>query len=484
VLSALARRLELSRRLWIVILAGACVADGLLVGYNPTYGALAAVGGIFAVLVISDLTLGFVFFTALVFLDVINASASASGTKLVGLILFASWLARVANGRWSLVREFIGENPWLVVSLVAFLGWATMSFTWAANAGTALAGAGRLALNIAVLPIGFAAVRQRRHLLWVFAAFVFTATFSAAYGIASGGAGARDIGTIGDPNAQATMAAAAIPLAVILIGELRRLPLARAAAVAALAILLVGVVDSASREGILGLGALMVAAVIVGGRWRGRFAAMLALGVVLVSGYVFVLAPLATRERLTMSSTSGRTTLWLVAWRVARANPLLGVGQGNFIDVEDRYLDRPGSFNALYVIQTPKVVHNTYLEELADLGVFGLIVYLGILASCLAAALRAARIFERLGDPRMELMARALIFSQVGVIAAHFFVSGEYEKYQYVLLALCPAVLSMARRAQRAARAAAGSSSGPGPSVAAAGKPAAPAVDARQVAPA
>jgi putative inorganic carbon (HCO3(-)) transporter len=450
--NALVRRLGLSDRLWVALLAVACVADGVLAGYDSTYGLLAAVGGIFAVLVIADLTLGFAFFTALVFLDVINASSSASGTKLVGLILFASWLARVANGRWSLLREFISENGWLVVSLVAFLGWATMSFTWAASAGTALGGAGRLALNIAVLPIGFAAVRERRHLLWVFAAFVLAATFSAAYGIASGGASVRDVGTIGDPNAQATMAAAAIPLAAILIGELRRSPLARLAAIAALAILLVGVVDSASREGIVGLGTLMASAVVFGGRWRGRFAAMLALGAVLVAGYVFVLAPLATRQRLTMSSTSGRTTLWLVAWRVARANPLLGVGQGNFIIVEDRYLNRPGSINALYVIQTPKVVHNTYLEELADLGVLGLIAYLGILASCLGAAVRAAWIFERLGDRRLELMARALFFSQVGIIAAHFFVSGEYEKYQYVLLALCPAVLSMARRAQRAAR--------------------------------
>ncbi len=448
-----AARLELARHWWVAALVLVCLADGALIGVKPSYGLLGAVGAMFAAVVIADLTLGYAFFTALMFLDLLSSGGSFSATKVIGLILFASWVARVTAARRTELRSFAAENPWLVAALVAMLGWAALSFAWAQSPGAALGGTGRIALDATLLPIGFAAVRERRQLRLVLGAFVVGAVFSALYGFAHPTAqgssyGGRLTGTVGDPNAEATVTAVAIPLVMALLGTSRRSARAKLLALAAVAILLIGLVTTASREGLLGLAAVLVAAVVFGGRWRRQAAALLVVGLAATSCYLFVLAPLATRQRITMTSTSGRSTLWAVAWRITKAHPLLGVGQDNFILVARRYVNRPGALQAGYVITTPKAAHNTYLEALADLGVPGLITYLAVLVAALAAAIRAVRIFERLGDTQMELLARSLVYAQAGVLVAHFFVSGEIEKYQWLLLALCPAALALARRAR------------------------------------
>jgi O-antigen ligase len=95
----------------------------------------------------------------------------------------------------------------------------------------------------------------------------------------------------------------------------------------------------------------------------------------------------------------------------------------------------------------PRVAHNAYLESLADLGVVGLLTFLAVLGLTLRAAVLATRTFERLGDRQMELVSRAVVVSLSAVLVANLFVSGEYEKYMWLLIALCPALLALARRA-------------------------------------
>jgi hypothetical protein len=191
----------------------------------------------------------------------------------------------------------------------------------------------------------------------------------------------------------------------------------------------------------------MVVAVIFGGRWRARAAVLLVIGVAATGGYYFVLAPLASRQRVTMSDTSGRSSIWTVAWRVIQAHPLLGVGNDNFILVEGRYINRPGAIQANFIVVAPKLTHNTFLEALADLGIPGLLTLLAVLGCAITAAVRAARIFERCGDRGMELISRTVVLAIVAVLTSDLFVASGYAKYLWILLAVCPALLSLARRA-------------------------------------
>jgi len=434
---------------WLLGCLAVCVGIGVLAGINPEYGLIGALGVMLAVITIMDLTLGFVLFTIASFLDLTSSTGSFSGIKVVGLVLFVSWLARIGTRRSTELGSFAAENPMLAVSLVAMLAWATLSFAWAFSPSTALGGAGRYALNMMLLPIGFAAMRERRHVAWVLAAYVVGAALSAVYGFATSSAtgfSGRLTGSIGDPNAEATVLAASIPLLIGVVGMFRPSARTKLVAIVVGIILFAGLFSTVSREGLVALAAVLFGAVVFGGRWRGRAAALLAIGVCVTVGYFFVLAPLAARQRVTMADTSGRSSIWTVAWRVVEAHPVLGVGNDNFILVEGRYVNQPGAVLATYIIGNPRVVHNAYLEALADLGIPGLLTLLAVLALSLGAGIRAAWMFERLGDREMELVSRCVVLAIIAVLTAALFVSSEYGKYLWLLLAVCPALLALARR--------------------------------------
>lgn len=449
-----AERISMQAPWRLALLALACLGTGVLAGVNPAYGLFAAVGVTFTVIVLMDVTLGFVVFTVLSFLDILNGTGPASITKAIGLVLFASWLARLASQRGADLASFVSQNRALVVAMVAMLCWSALSFAWAYSPSTALGGSGRFLLSMLLIPIAFGAIREREHVMWVLAAFVIGALISCLYGfahpVATGQTG-RLTGTIGDANAEGTVLAAAIPLLLGIVAFVGTSGRMRLLAVAGVIVMFAGLVNTLSREGLLSLAAVMVGAVIFGGRWRGRAATLLVIGVAATVGYFFVLAPLTARQRVTATDTSGRSSIWTVAWRVINDHPVLGVGTDNFILVEYKYVDQPGVItSANYIVDTPKVAHNAFLEALTDLGIPGLLTLLAVLGCALTSAVRAAWMFERAGDRGMEAMSRAVVLALVAVLTSDLFASSVYAKFLWILLSLCPVLLSLARRSSPA----------------------------------
>jgi O-antigen ligase len=455
-------RIGISRSL-LVGLALGCIGIGLLSGVNPEYGIVAAAGLTFAVVVIMDLTAGFVLFTGFSFLDLASSSGSFSGTKVIGVILFLSWLGHLATTRGRDLALFIRDHPALVFSLGAMLGWSALSFAWAESPGTALSGAFRYVLVMMLIPIAYAAIRERRHVGWVVAAFVLGAVLSSVYGFIDPASAVQNrlTGTIGDPNEEGAVLAAAIPLIVCLVAASRYSGAGSAhytrmkiAGVVGATILFAGLVETLSRGALVSFGAVLVAAVVFGGRWRRYATALLLVGVVVTGGYFFVFAPLAARQRVTMSTTDDRFSIWTVALRVFDAHPVLGVGLDNFILVEGQYVNQPGAIEERFsIIDIPHVAHDTYLEALVDTGIPGLLALLAVIGCCVGAVMRATRIFERLQDRQMELLSRGVFLSLVATLTSDVFVSSGLAKSLWILLALCPVLLGFARRAEGQTRA-------------------------------
>lgn len=438
-------------RRWVIACLGLCVVVGVVSGVDPVDGIVAALGLVFLAVAFTDLTFAFVLFTVASFLDILSTTGSFSGTKIIGVVVFAAWLARLGTGRGRELGAFISENPGLTTALVGLLAWMCLSVMWATNHGAALTGTSTYAMVMVLIPIGYSAMRRREQATWVVAAFVVGALLSAVYGFVQPGSEAgRFTGANGDANGEATVLVAAIPLLACLYPVIRDSARLKLLSLIAMVIMVLSLFETLSREGLIGFGAVLVGAFIFGGRWRRQAAVLLALGALVTVGYYVVVAPATATQRVTMADTSGRSTLWKVAWRVIEAHPVLGVGNNNFIDVESRYINQPGAVQALYLVSEPKVAHNAFLEVAADLGIPGLLAFVAVLFFCLRGAVRAAWTFERLGDERMELIARGLVLSVVGILTTEMFVASGSAKYLWIPLAICPVLQGLAYRASRA----------------------------------
>jgi O-antigen ligase len=434
-------------------IAALALVTGLLAGIDPKLGVIAALGLAYVLLVMSDLAVGLTLFTLVSFLEVLpSGGAPASFGKIAGLLLAISWLATVTSQAHEEEKPFEGHQ---IVSylLVLLIGWAALSALWAEDAGATATAIYRLALNFALFPIVFTAVRSNRHITWVLAAFMFGASISAIYGIVSPAPpdNPGDIARLGgagvDPNELAALLVAAVAFAAAFAAGTRPTPALRAIALLALLFCLVGTFLTFSRGGLVSLSVALVAAVVFGGRWRRK---ALVLLVVIAGGallYFSVIATPSERQRVThFKGGTGRQDVWAVGWRMVKAHPVGGIGAGNFPISSVHYLLEPGAISRSdFIVDHPKVAHNSYLQVLAELGVPGLAMYVGLILFSLACTLAAAKQYMRAGDERMELATRAVLVALLGILAADFFISGIYSKQLWLLLALGPALLAVAR---------------------------------------
>jgi O-antigen ligase len=436
---------------WSLALLGAATAVGLLAGSRPLLSVAVALGLLYAVLSLLDVRAGLCLFTMVTFLEVLPTPA-VSLTKIAGLVLGLAWLAATTADQGQRQRGLVATHPGAAWLLGALLAWAAVSMVWAPSPSEATGALSRYGLNAALFVIVYNVVRTPRDLEWVVAAFVAGAGVSAAYGLivppsaATGEALERAAGTIGDPNEFAAVLVPALPLSLALAAGTRS-PTLRWLGVAAAGLTAAGTALSLSRGGLLALGTVLVIGVLVAGRWRGAVI-LIALFIALsgVSYFLFA-ASLTARERVTSAEGgTGRSDLWRVGWRMFEDRPLLGVGAGNFATASIDYLLRPGQLRRSDLIaNTPKVAHNTYLGVLAELGVVGGIGFMGLMCFALGCGVRGARAFARARDGPMEMLCRAWLAAIAGVLAADFFISAQFSKQLWLLLALGPCLLALAR---------------------------------------
>jgi O-antigen ligase len=449
---AVSQRLETRTLGLIAVGLAISLIVGVAAGVKPAYGLAAALGLAFAGAVLANVTVGVFLFTLLSFLEVFKSGNGAvSFLKVAGLVVFLSWFAAQALRARSSgsARSLSQSSPILAAGVVAFVAWSAISAAWAVSSGAAISSTLRFLLDVLLFPIVFGAIRRREHVVWIVGAFVFGASVSAMLGLMESG-GARLVGGIGDPNTEAALLVAAMSLNIGLIAVCPRGSPARALAVLAEVIMAVAFLDTGSRGGIVALGVALVAVLLFGGRWRARAAVGVLLVVVLAPFYVFALAPSGAAQHLNSSGSTGRTDLWRVGVKMWEANPVGGVGSGNFVVAEDQYVQTSGPLTrADVIVDLQRVTHNTYLQILDELGVPGFVAFLVIVVGSISAALRAARLYEQAGDTAFELLSRCLALGVLALLAADFFISNEYEHLLWLLLAVPAPVLAVARSETR-----------------------------------
>lgn len=429
------------------------LSAGAVTGRNPLLGVTAAAALVYLVVVLRDLAVGVCLFLLVTFLDVVSRNQNLSLTKAAGAVLALSWLVASVKPR-SPTRVMTTHVPWLTAAVVTFLAWSGMSAFWADSAGAAMRSTFRFGLDSLLIPITLCAVRERKHVRWLFAVFVLGTLLSVGWGLTqgkvAGGAAAQQIGRLSGANVEANVLATLLVVTMIFAGALafvtRRAPLPRALAALATVTACAAFFGTFSRGGLIALGVVLLAGCLFAGSSRPAFVALV-VAIALVGAVFLETTTSGAVQRLTSTSTSGRADIWKVGMSIVQAHPIVGVGSGNYMIVEPNYiLAVSGPIHAGdFIIDNPYPAHNIYLELAAEMGVVGLTLFLSVVGLSIRAAVRATRIFQARGERDMEFLSRALVIAITGMLAADFFVSDQYSKQLWLLLALCPALLAIAR---------------------------------------
>lgn len=439
---------------------------GVLVAMQPLLGFGAFVGLVLVVGTTRSGIIGVSGFILASYFDIIGeyTGAALSPVKLLGGALIGiAALSMVLQARRRLARPAAGEpiadaadgapgwvrHPLLVAFGVAFVSFTYASAAWATDLSQVKSLSVRLTTELLVLLSIPVLVRSGHHLRVMSWTILVGAALSTLVGKAMGAEIlGRAMGTFTDPN---EFAAALVPAIVLglTVCESSRSAFARWSARVLSAWCAFGVLDSGSRGGMLALVvAFFVVLITARGRERVRLTGVLCV-VVSVGLAWLVLTPAggAIMARITDSDSSGRTDLWHVAIRQWQANPVHGVGVGNYPIVSRNYLDASVQRTDLF-IRDARVVHSTPLEMLAELGTVGFVLYYGLVLSCIWVAMRALRAARRLEeDQTLVALGRGIVGALLAIQATTVFLSGQYQELAWILMGAAVAYGAIVRHA-------------------------------------
>lgn len=436
-------------RLFVAVMPAAALVGVIAVMWPRSV--LLAMGGMAAAAVaLHDLAAGIaVFGFASFFEGLPKLGGELTFDKVFGAVLALCWLA-VSLRRRDRSLLAVQRWPFAVQSAAFLLAWAFAACLWAVDAGAAMEGALRLTMVASIFFIAYTATTEPRHVRWVLVAFVVGATFSGLLGMAMWLAGSAPLGSprlsggVQDPN---ELAADLIPGLIfgVFLSLGARSRLTRGLLLAAVVVCALALLGTGSRGAIVALLASLLLAILVSPLAPRRLATVVLGVIVAATAYYWLWAPSEVVERLlslTTGADSGRLDLWRIALAVIADRPFLGAGLLNFQILEPIYAAGlvANLSNPELLVNAPQVVHNTYLEVWAELGVFGFIGFMGAIVGSLYQAWRAAQRFSGSQDEEMQLAARGLMIGVAGLLAAYFFISGHLQEQLWLLLGVSSAL--------------------------------------------
>jgi len=237
-------------------------------------------------------------------------------------------------------------------------------------------------------------------------------------------AGFRTFGGLaGDPNYYAVTIVLWVPLISFwLISERPRWE--KWFCLGCLAVISVGFIFAASRGGLIGL---TVALLFLVFKTRNRLRNLALVGLLMLpivfapgqSGFNRLLHPSESDEE----SSQYRFELWQSAENTFLAHPFFGVGMGHY---------RPTAIKDGQVVDLPfHVAHNTYIGLIADLGLAGIIPFIGIFFSALANLRRIAQRTTQSGQVLLHQVAVGLQAGLVGYMVCAFFLSTLWQQVMW-----------------------------------------------------
>lgn len=421
----------------VALAVGAAVLIGALIARDPVIGIAVAVGACYAPIVLLDLAVGIVIWVPLAFFE--RVPLAGPGPTLIVILVAVAFIGALPSLQHQ-VAAVLRRHGAVFGLLFGFFAWLTISITWAADSAAAVDDFWLWIVAVGVFVVVATAVAGPRAVLGVMAAFVIGALASEVAALVQGTAteaelAAQEAGRLGaggqDPN---YLASGLVPGAAIGVGLL---PFAkpgpvRWALLAAIVALVVGIVATGSRGGLVATTIAIVTAIIVARGQRLQLAAVVAV-LIAVGSFWFSTSSL---ERVRdFDSGNGRVDLWRVATEMSSDHPVLGVGVNNFRERSVDYVLAPAPVEGVgLVADNPYEAHSLYLQQLAETGVVGFVLFAGLLLVCLRASWLAARRFDAAGETRWAGLARSVLVAQVAMLTASLFISNGSDRRLWLLL--------------------------------------------------
>lgn len=142
-----------------------------------------------------------------------------------------------------------------------------------------------------------------------------------------------------------------------------------------------------------------------------------------------------------------RLRTWEIGWEMFKANPILGVGAGNFANNVHIYQPKTSWWTGHQRSLSGRASHSLYFQIIPDLGLIGIGIYFFIM--CILP-LRLLRIIKKLDETDQEqkniqLFCRALIASMAVYATAGAFISVAYYPHLPIWLAMYTIVIGLVK---------------------------------------
>jgi O-antigen ligase len=256
-----------------------------------------------------------------------------------------------------------------------------------------------------------------------------------------------------DANDLATLIATAMPLGLYFVVGQRRRPSLRLLAGAGLAILAVGLIRSGSRGGFLAFLAVtaFVLVRVTTIPARSRMAGLLVI-IAIVFGtasdkyWSQMQTIFHPKQDYNVTDDAGRIQIWKRGMGYMLGRPIVGVGMRNFQVAE-------GTISPRAKLQERGVgvwwgaAHNSYVQAGAELGIPGLLFFIGMFATAFVSLRRTARnsLRVRPGASEVSRLAQSLMAALVGFAVGAVFLSLAYADMLYMLMGFVIALLKAVR---------------------------------------
>lgn len=361
----------------------------------------------------------------------------------VAIVLYLADVLVIRRMRWVLV-------PTTRFAL-ALLVWMTLSTPGAIVRGTSFELLfGNFIKTFLMFLVIAAGVRGLRDVERLAMTYLASAAIYAAVVLSRFDLGEGDSWRLGDlyyydANDFATFAVTAMPVALYLLHSARA-AYQRVLGVVSLALLTLAFVYTGSRGGFIAL--LAVVAFVNFGyraialRWRVSGTVLVAVVVLATASerYWTQMGTIMSDTDYNRSAETGRMKIWERGIGYMLQFPIFGVGPNNFGAAEGRlspFAERQQSGRGVRW----NAAHNSYVQVGAELGVPGLVMFIGMIAGAFVALRRSSR---RVGAACREgtglELTQAITASLTGFVVGAFFLSLAYSELLFTLLALAVAL--------------------------------------------